>query len=58
VNNVTGLIVGAEYNMQTTLSGVLAMVMACVKTIAINYAMFVNPLATNAVKTAPIDSWW
>jgi len=55
---VTGLIVGAEYNAQTTLSGVLAMVMAHVKPIANNYAMFVNPLATNAVKTAQIHSWW
>jgi len=58
VDNVTGLIVGAEYNAQTTLSGVPAMVMADVKPIAINYAMFVNPFATNAVKTAQIHSWW
>jgi len=50
--------VGAEYNAQTTLSGVRAMVMARVKHIAINYAMFVNPFATNAVKTAQIQSWW
>jgi len=34
------------------------MVMAHVKPIANNYAMFVNPLATNAVKTAQIHSWW
>jgi len=58
VDDVTGLIVGAEYNAQTTLSGVPAMVMARVKSIAINYAMFVNPFATNAVKTAQIHSWW
>jgi hypothetical protein len=49
---VTGLIVGAEYNAQTTLSGVPVMVMARVKPIAINYAMFVHPFTTNAVKTA------
>jgi len=55
---VTGLIVGTEYNAQTTLSGILAMVMARVKPIAINYAMFVNPFATNAVKTTQIHSWW
>jgi len=55
---VTGLIVGAEYNTQTTLSSVPAMVMACVKPIAINYVMFVNPFATNAVKTTQIHSWW
>jgi hypothetical protein len=55
---VTGLIVGAEYNAQTTLSGVPAMVMAHVKPIAINYVMFVNPFAPNAVKTAQIHSWW
>jgi len=54
---VTGLIVGAEYNAQTTLSGFPAMVMAHVKPIAINYAMFVNPFATNAVKTAQNHSW-
>jgi hypothetical protein len=58
VDDVTGLIVGAEYNAQTTLSGVSVMVMAPVKAIAINYAMFVNPFATNGVKTAQIHSWW
>jgi hypothetical protein len=55
---MTGLIIGAEYNAQTTLSGIPAMVMARVKPIAINYAMFVNPFATNALKTAQIYSWW
>jgi len=55
---VTGLIVGAEDNAQTTLSGVPAMVMARVKPIPIDNAMFVNPFATNAVKTAQIHSWW
>ena len=34
------------------------MVMARVKPIAINYVMFVNRVATNAVKTAQIHSWW
>jgi len=58
VDDVTGLIVGAGYNTQTTLSGVLAMVMARVKPIAINDAMFVNPIAMNAVNTAQIHSWW
>jgi len=58
VDDVTGLIVGTEYNAQTTLPGVPVMVMARVKPIAINSAMFVNPFATNAVKTAQIDSWW
>jgi len=42
VADVTGLIVGAKYNSQTTLWGGPAMVMACVKPIAIKYAMFVN----------------
>jgi hypothetical protein len=56
--DVTGLIVGTEYNTQTTLSGVPARVMAPVKPIAINYVMFVNPFATNAVKTTQIYSWW
>jgi len=55
---VTGLIVGIEYNAQTTLSAIPAMVMACVKPIAINYAMIVNSFAMNAVKTALIHSWW
>jgi hypothetical protein len=41
---VTGFIIGADYNAQTTFSGVLAMVMAHVKHIAINNAMFVNPV--------------
>jgi hypothetical protein len=55
---MTGLIVGPDYNSQTTLSGIPVMVMARVNPIAINYGMFVHPLATNAVKTAQIDCWW
>jgi len=55
---MTGLIVGAEYNAQTTLAGVPAMDMASAKPTAINYATYVNPLAMNAVKTAHIHSWW
>jgi len=58
VDNVTGLIVGAECNAQTTLSGIPAMLMSRVKPIAYNYAMLVNPFATNAVKTAQIHTWW
>jgi hypothetical protein len=58
VDDVTGFIVGAEHNAQRTLSGVPAMVMARVKPIAINYAMFVNPFAMNEVKSAQIHSWW
>ena len=57
VDDLTGLIVGTEYNMQTSLSGIPAMVMAHAQPIAINYAMIVNPFATNAVKTAQIHSW-
>ena len=34
------------------------MVMAHVECIAINYAMSVNPFATNVVKPAQIPSWW
>jgi len=58
VDDVTGLIVGAEYNAQSTISVVLATVMAHVKPIAVNSAIFMNPLAKNAVKTAQIHSWW
>ena len=58
VDDMTGFIVGAEYNGHPTLSGVPAMVMARVKPIAINYVMFVNPFATNAVKTTQIHSCW
>jgi len=57
-DDVTGLIVSAEYNAQTTLSGVLAMLMARVKPMAIKYAMFVNLVATNAEKTTQIRCWW
>jgi hypothetical protein len=53
---MTGLIISKEYNAQTTLSGVSAMVMAHVKPVAINYVMFVNPFAMNAVKTTQIHS--
>jgi len=55
---MTGLIVGTEYDSQTMLSGVPAMVMLCVKPIPINHAMIVNPVATIAVKTTQIHSWW
>lgn len=58
VDDVTGLIIGAEYNAQKTVSGVPAMGMACVMPIGINYVMFVNLFATNAVKTPQIHSWW
>jgi len=58
VEDVTGLIVGVEYNAKTTLPGVPAMVMAYVKSTAINYEMFVNPFATNAVKAAQINCCW
>jgi len=44
---VTGHIIGAEYDAQTTLSGVSVMVRAHVKPIVIDYAMAVNPFATN-----------
>jgi len=57
VDDVTGLIVGIEYNALVTLSGILVMVMARVKPTGINYAMFVNLFATNPVKTALIHSW-
>jgi hypothetical protein len=58
VEDVVGLIVGAEFNAQTTLSAVPPMVMARVKPIAIHYTMLVNPFATNAVKTTQNHSWW
>jgi len=45
-----------NYNAPTTLSGVPVMVIAHVKPIAITYAMFVNPFATNGVKTAQIHT--
>jgi len=43
---------------QTTISGILAMDMAHVKRIAINYRMLGNPFATNVVKTAHMYRWW
>jgi hypothetical protein len=57
VEGTTGLIVGAECNTQTSPSGVPAIGMACVEPIAMNYAMFVNSIAINAVKTTYIHSW-
>jgi len=59
VNYVTDLVVDAAYNAQTTPSGILAMVMSCVKHIPIkNTVMIMNPLATYVVKTTQIHSWW
>jgi len=57
VDDVTGLIVGAEYNAQTPLSGIPAIVMACVKPLAIDYTMFVNLFEPYAIMTAQIH-WW
>jgi hypothetical protein len=57
-DNVTGLIVGAEYNTQGTHSAVRAMVKTHLKHIAINYTIFVNPFATNVAKTVQIHSLW
>jgi hypothetical protein len=58
VDNVIDLIVGGHFNALTTLSGIPVMVMAHAKLIAINYAMFLNHFATNAVETAQIHSGW
>jgi hypothetical protein len=58
VDDVRGLIAGAEDNTQTTVSRIPAMVMARVKPIAINYEILVNPFATNAVNTAQIRRRW
>jgi hypothetical protein len=55
---VTGLIVGAKYKPHAMLAGVVAMVVAHVKPIAINYVMCVNHVSTNAVKTIKIHCWW
>jgi len=57
-DSVTGLIISAEYNAQSTHSGDLVMVMAAGNDIPINYVMFVNHFGMNAVKTALICSWW
>jgi len=54
---MTGLIIDAEYNTQTTYSGVLAMVMAGLNLGAMTYAIFANSFATNVVKTTQIHSW-
>jgi len=58
VDDVTGLIVIADDNAQTILSGVPEMVMARVKPIALNYAMIAKPFAMNGVKAARIRSRW
>jgi len=58
VDDVTGLIASADFNVRITLSCIPAMVTIHVKSIRINYAMFANPIAINAVKSAQIHSWW
>jgi hypothetical protein len=45
---------GEYWEAETTLSGIPAMDMGHGKPIAVNDAMFVNPLATNTVTTSPI----
>jgi hypothetical protein len=49
--------VSAEYNVQTTFSGFLAMVMVHVMPIAVSYAMGVNHFATNVASTAWMHRW-
>jgi len=58
VDDLIGRIVSAAYDPQMTLAGIPAMVMACVKPITINYAMCVNPFASNEVWTTQNHSWW
>jgi len=58
VDDVAGTIVAAEYIAQTTLSVLLVIVMAHVKSIGIHYVMLVNSFAMNWVTTAQIHSWW
>jgi len=57
-DDLTVLIAGGEYNTQTTLSVVLGMVMARVKLLSMNYAVFVNPFAMNVGKTDQVHSVW
>jgi len=58
IDDVVGFIFSSGYNAQVSLLGILAMVIACVKPIATNFGVIVNPFATNAVKPAQIYSWW
>jgi hypothetical protein len=51
-----GIIVGAEYNAQTSLSAIPVMVMVHLMPITIIHAMFVNPFVTNAMQPAQIHS--
>jgi len=55
---MASLIVGTEYNTQTTHSGILGMVMFVVQPIALNYTMFVNPFAMDTGKTTQILILW
>jgi hypothetical protein len=48
---VTGLTISVEYNTQTAFAGIAVMGMACMKPLAMNYTMFVNPFATNPAIT-------
>jgi hypothetical protein len=55
---VTGFIVIGDYNTETTLSGILSMIMAHVKPAGTNFAIIVILYATNVAKTAQIHTWW
>jgi len=54
VDNMRGLIVGAEFNTQITLSGVRAILMAWVKLIVLNYAIFQNHFSKDVVNSTQI----
>jgi hypothetical protein len=56
VEDMKGLTIGAEYNVQATLPCIQAMVTACVKPTAINNPIFLYPSTTNKGKTTQIQS--
>jgi len=55
LENVTGLMVGAEYFAQKTIVAVPPMVIARGKPLAINYLMFVKLSGMNGLKSALIQ---
>jgi len=57
VDDMTGLVVGTPHNVQTMISDVPVMFMVGMKSIGIQYAMIVNPVATQVVMTAQIHHW-
>jgi hypothetical protein len=55
-HDVTGFILSTKYITHTTISVVLAIIIACIKPVHVSYAMLLNPFPKNVGKATQIHS--